>query len=127
MTIEDIKKTFETWERVLGTLREVLSEKESDIVRDAAIKRFEYNFELAWKAIKKLANQEGVDCNSPKSAFKEALKFNWIDDDEIWLDMLSDRNLSTHTYQESTAEAIYHRISGYYEELARLYHKLKEL
>lgn len=127
MTAKEIISSLEAWEKALTTLREIVSEDETDIVRDAAIKRFEYNFELAWKVIKRLANQEGVECNSPKSAFKEALRLDWIEDDDIWLEMLSDRNLSTHTYQESTAEAIYHRIPGYYEELERLYHKLKDL
>ena len=115
MTKEDLKKSLNIWAKALATLGEILPEKETTIVRDATIKRFEYNFELAWKTIKRFAIEEGENCNSPKSAFKEALKLNWIEDDDIWLDMLSDRNLSTHTYQESTADAIYHRIPEHYK------------
>ena len=36
--------------QALRTLQEALQEKPSVLVRDAAIKRFEYTFEALWKA-----------------------------------------------------------------------------
>jgi len=51
----------------LTRLREVLSQPENDVSRDAAIQRFEFCFELAWKAIQERARDEGMDCQSPKS------------------------------------------------------------
>lgn len=127
MTSKDLHKSLESWRKALTSLEEILKEEETVIVRDAAIKRFEYNFELTWKAIKRFSVQESEICNSPKSAFKAALKFNWIEDDDIWLDMVDDRNLTTHTYKESTADAIYHRLPLYFKAMKHLFETLNDI
>ncbi|MGH7181250.1 MAG: nucleotidyltransferase substrate binding protein, partial [Nitrospiraceae bacterium] len=49
---------------------EVLKASETDISRDAAIQRFEFCFELAWKVIQEQARVEGLDCQSPKGCLK---------------------------------------------------------
>jgi nucleotidyltransferase substrate binding protein (TIGR01987 family) len=45
---------------------------------------------------------------------KQAFKFGYIPDDEIILDILNDRNQTSHIYEEKTAEEIYTRISKIY-------------
>lgn len=78
-----------------------------EIVRDSVIKRFELVFELLWKLIKKLAFEENLECYSPKSCFKIAYQMGFIEDEEIFLDMLEYRNLTVHTYDEYDAERVY--------------------
>ena len=85
----------------LARLREVLAQPENDVSRDAAIQRFEFCFELAWKAIQEQARDEGVDCQSPKSCLKPAFKNSWILDEPAWLAMLVDRNQIAHTLRRS--------------------------
>ena len=51
----DLGDVLGMWEETLSSLREVLDLEVSTIARDAAIKRFEYNFELAWKTVKHFA------------------------------------------------------------------------
>jgi len=100
-------------------LREVLAQAENDVSRDAAIQRFEFCFELAWKAIQERARDEGMDCQSPKSCLKLGFKNSWIVDEPAWLAMLVDRNQTSHTY--ALAKAVYSRLRGYlplFEELA---------
>ena len=127
MTEADLGDVLSTWEKALTTLREALDLEVSTIARDAAIKRFEYNFELAWKTVKHFARLEGETCNSPKEALKTALKLNWIEDDKVWLDILDDRNQTTHTYQESTAESVYRNLPGYYEAFVSLHRALTQV
>lgn len=54
-----------SFSKALERLQEVLREPESSILRDAAIQRFEFCFELAWKAVQHELRRQGNDCNSP--------------------------------------------------------------
>jgi hypothetical protein len=66
-------------------LREMLAAPENDVGRDAAIQRFEFCFELAWKAIQERAREEGMDCQSPKNCLKLAFNNSSIIDEPAWL------------------------------------------
>ncbi|WP_367142724.1 HI0074 family nucleotidyltransferase substrate-binding subunit [Desulfosporosinus sp.] len=70
----------------------------NDLLRDGVIQRFEFTFELAWKTLKAVFEDEGlIGLNSPKTVLREAFAMGLIQDDELWLTMLSDRNsTSTH-------------------------------
>jgi Nucleotidyltransferase substrate binding protein like len=52
---------------------------------DGTIYRFEFSFELAWKAIKTVAMQFGEDKRPLRDAVKAASGFSWIDGAAIWL------------------------------------------
>lgn len=88
----------------------------SDIVRDAAIQRFEYTFEAVWKAMQLfLREEEGLEIGSPKGAIRTALQVGLFDDDQtrLALQMADDRNLTVHTYNEAIAEVIFAHIPAY--------------
>jgi len=108
----------------LTRLREVLKQPENDVSRDAAIQRFEFCFELAWKTIQQRDREEGLDCQSPKSCLRVAFKNSWIDDEQGWLAMLEDRNQTSHTYDEDLAKAVYRRLSNHLPLLDGLVKKL---
>jgi nucleotidyltransferase substrate binding protein (TIGR01987 family) len=76
------------------------------LLRDGLIQRFEFCFELAWKAIQATAAVEGVAVRSPKSALAHALRMGWAADESLWFRMLEARNLSSHTYHEPVAEEV---------------------
>lgn len=88
-------------------LLEAVTQPESDIVRDAVIQRFEFSFELIWKALKLYLERQSHECGGPrptlKKAFAEAL-IRAPDETDIWLKMLEDRNLTSHAYDESPGE-----------------------
>lgn len=124
MNSEEINYSLKRWDTALKTLANILDEPESDIVRDATIKRFEYCYELTWKTLRRFLLVQGVECNSPKQTFKSSLKEGFIDDDSLWIDMLNDRNLTTHTYDEIIAETIFDHIPRYYSQMVTLYNKM---
>lgn len=82
--------------------------------RDKAgiIQAFEYTFEQCWKAMQKKAGHEGVQIGSPKKAFMFAFQNSWIPpaSEKLWLQMIEDRNLTSHTYKEDIAAEVLHRI-----------------
>ncbi len=98
-------------------------------LRDGVIQRFEFTTELAWKTIREyLIIQEVNDINSPKSVMSEAFNNNIITDDKGWLQILRDRNSTSHIYDEEDADEIYARIKTTHIELFdKLSEKLKNL
>ena len=104
-------------EKALETLKLLpKDEYSSDVVRDASIQRFEYTFEALWKATQLyLREEEGLTVGSPKGVVRAAFQVNLLNEDQtrLALEMVDDRNLTVHTYNETLAKAIYSRIQGY--------------
>lgn len=84
--------------------------------RAGIIKAFEFTFELAWKTLQKIAQDDGVHTGGPKSSLKFAFQTNLINNESIWLDMLNDRNLLSHTYQHKLSLKILERIKSNYKQ-----------
>jgi len=110
--------------QALQRLKEVLAEAETAIIRDAAIKRFEFTFELAWKATQRFFRIQGVPCRSPKQCLQEAFAFGLVQDNPLWIRMLEDRNLTVHTYNEKTAQKIYNNLKDYLPLFSQLHQGL---
>lgn len=101
----------------LNRLKEGVAKHDAanDLSRDGLIQRFEFTFELAWKTLKAVFEDEGLTgLNSPKTVLREAFAAGLILDDELWLAMLSDRNLTVHIYSEQKAIEICHNIQNKY-------------
>ena len=101
-------------DKAYKTLQKAVDIAENDLERDGTIKRFEFTFEVLWKMLKINLDYYGIDCNSPKICIKEAFRNKLIDDGEIFLDMLEDRNKTTHIYDDETAGQIFDRIKIVY-------------
>ena len=81
----------------------VLSLPMDPVVRDSAIKRFELCFELSWKVIQSFLRDRGLDCRSPRDCFREAFSYGLLTEEDVWVLMVQDRNLSVNTYNEEPA------------------------
>lgn len=114
----------------LGTLKDILKENFSVIIRDASIQRFEYTFEAFWKFIKEyLKEKEGIITNSPKSCFRELFSLGFISEDEtVKLQEMTDkRNDTSHTYKEKVAQNIYNKIAEYALLMEKILQHFKDL
>ncbi|WP_293998599.1 HI0074 family nucleotidyltransferase substrate-binding subunit [uncultured Megasphaera sp.] len=116
MTKEQLLLKWEDYHKALHRLEIALTKTldEDDLYLDATIQRFEFTFELAWKLMKAVLEYEGIETTSPRSSIREAWKQHLINDAEKWLDMQVKRNLSSHTYNEETAQDIYRHIKEDY-------------
>ncbi len=103
--------------RALATLEELCGLARPSLVeRDAAIKRFEYSFDVVWKAARQyLLDVNGVDERTPKSVVRAARVAGLLSDEraEAALAMTDDRNLTVHTYIEALAREVYGRLSAH--------------
>jgi nucleotidyltransferase substrate binding protein (TIGR01987 family) len=79
-----------------------------DIIYDAVIQRFEFTFELSWKLMKMFLEYAGVsEIKSPRATMREAFTYGLIEDGDEWIDMMIERNKTSHIYDEEEAKLIY--------------------
>ena len=110
----EVLLAYQRLTKAFERLKEAIEKATDDLDRDGTIQRFEFTFELLWKFLKIYLEHNGVDCFSPMDCIKKAFKHGLIKDDEIILDMLEDRNLSSHVYSEAMAKEIFNRIKNAY-------------
>lgn len=117
--------------KAAARLREAVAEPENAIVRDAVIQRFEFSFELVWKALKLYLERQGHECGGPRPTLKKAFAEGLItttEEADVWLQMLEDRNLTSHAYDEALATRIYqHVVRDYSEILGAMAGKIQTL
>ena len=117
MKKSEVLLRINNFKKALNRLEEGVKEAKDSLDKDGAIQRFEFTIELLWKALRSILLYQGIECYSPRNCIKEAFKVNIIDDDEIILDMLEDRNLSSHVYNKTTSEEIFEKIKDIYLEI----------
>lgn len=105
---EEIQSLFGQFKDAHSRLKEAINiEKETDIKRDAVIKRFEFTYEFLWKTYKKLARSQKLDYFNPKACFQFAFKSGLIEDEQLFVEIIDARNKTTHVYSEEEAKKIY--------------------
>jgi nucleotidyltransferase substrate binding protein (TIGR01987 family) len=108
----------------IARLQEAVAQTETPILRDAVIQRFEFTFELTWKALQLYLEHGGLECGSPRATLKKAFAEALIqtpEEADVWLQMLDDRNLASHAYDEALAQRIYqHIVQNYAPLLGRM-------
>ena len=104
---EDIRweHRFENFEKAFLLLQEATQRdfsSLSDLEKEGLVQRFEYTFVLAWKTLKDYLDFSGIvfDQVTPRNVIKQAFAAGIIADGQLWIDMLKDRNLMSHTYDE---------------------------
>jgi len=112
----DRRLSHEEYSKALRRLREGLAvdATNNSLALDGVIQRFEFTFELGWKLLKALLVHEGIQCASPRSCIKESFRAGILSDGDSWIQMLEDRNQTSHIYDEAEATAIYRKIKESY-------------
>jgi nucleotidyltransferase substrate binding protein (TIGR01987 family) len=107
LALNKLKKAYQKLLAGASTAKEELE-------TDGVIQRFEFTFELLWKALKILLEEKGIKALSPKDVFKEAFRLEWIENETVFLNMLEDRNRTSHIYDEKTSREIFENIKKDY-------------
>lgn len=93
--------------KAIARLEEACAQPFSSFIRDAVIQRFEFCWELAWKALKLRLQELGIEAMNPRDVFREALASGLIHDGNGWSEAQKKRNLTSHTYDEKLADEVY--------------------
>jgi nucleotidyltransferase substrate binding protein (TIGR01987 family) len=78
------------------------------------IKDFEIVYELSWKSLKAFLEKQGHETGTAKNVFSKAYQLHHLGDEKVWLNMIDDRNLTIHTYDEGLAKTLADHIRSRY-------------
>lgn len=123
------KQRFQNFEKALNHLADAMQINDPDIIQKAGIIQFfEMSYELAWNTIKDYLEEQGfADVKFPKTAIKKAFETGLIVNGDAWMQLLADRNLTAHTYDEGKATEVEKLIhNNYYPLLKELYNTFKQ-
>lgn len=117
------KKAFSQLEEAVN----LMNKRElSRLEKQGVIHTFEYTHELAWKTMKDFFEDRGqLELYGSKDVTRKAFELGLIKNGDIWMQMVKSRNLTSHTYNESTLEEILILIKNdYYTEFKLLKEKM---
>lgn len=103
--------------KALSRLQDALNKDlDDDIIIDGIIQRYEFTFEQAWKVMKLYLEDQGIldEALAPRSTIRSAFKHKVIEDGYMWIEMMLDRNRTSHMYDEETAKQIVQSIKDKY-------------
>ncbi|MUV37579.1 hypothetical protein JNUCC1_01385 [Lentibacillus sp. JNUCC-1] len=120
------KQRFENFEKSFETMKKYTNHPmNTELERAGYIQLFEVTFELAWKVLKDYLESVGYMTKSPRGTIKQAFQIDMIEDGHVWMEALTDRNKTTHTYDEKLAEELIEKIkSMYFPAMDQLYQAL---
>ncbi|SFJ29232.1 nucleotidyltransferase substrate binding protein, HI0074 family [Desulfomicrobium apsheronum] len=125
MNTHDVRwrQRFDQFDKSFALLESAMTiEKMTIIERAGLIQFFEMAFEQSWKLLKDYQEAEGFTITSPRQAIKQAYQSGIIADGHAWINALEDRNLTTHTYNEQTANIVEQKIRNAYFPLLKSLH-----
>ncbi len=132
--LDSLKKAIDSLEAVLKRTNDIEYMKQFDDVtqyalRAGAIHNFEFTYELCWKYMKRwlsynLGSVE-VDGQSRRGLFRLAAEHFLIHDVAQWIHYHQARNLTTHTYNQDTADEVYEVVTVFLEDSKYLLKQLE--
>ena len=130
---EDIrwKQRFNNLQLAYARLRKTVAANadlpDDEMIQMALVKSLEMTFELAWKTMKDYLKFNGIDVKLPREVIKQAYANDIIVDGQMWIDMLENRNVMAHVYDEALAHETVCRIChSYMSALQQLHDFLME-
>jgi nucleotidyltransferase substrate binding protein (TIGR01987 family) len=122
---EDIRwiQRFNNYRKALARLNEAIAiteERElTELEQQGLIQGFEFTFDLAWKTLQDFLRERKRpnDNGGPNVIITQALADGIIQGDEEWKAMKKSRDLTSHSYDEETADEIAEKIVDVYQDL----------
>lgn len=114
------QQRFENFEAAFtlleGTFQEKALTKFSDLEKEGIVQRFEVALELAWKTLKDYLEFSGIvfEQVTPRAVIKAAFSANLLQNAQLWIEMLLERNVLSHTYDKKKFQAAVEKIASEY-------------
>ncbi|MBI1870975.1 MAG: nucleotidyltransferase substrate binding protein [Chlamydiae bacterium] len=111
---DELKYAISKFGKAVTRLKEGARRSRDDLDKDGVIQRFEFTFELLWKSLKMFLEDQGILCKTPKECLQASYRVQMIQDEQIFLNMLVDRNKTSHIYDNEESEKIFQKIRDSY-------------
>ena len=124
--LDSFAKSIDALERSVKTAGRLdnFDDDLQETIRAGVIQNFEITYEQSWKMMKRwLAENVGatyVDGVTRRELFRRASENRLITDVDRWMEYHDARNLTSHTYNEETAQSVF-------EEAIAFVHDVKSL
>jgi nucleotidyltransferase substrate binding protein (TIGR01987 family) len=94
----------------------VENDKASMLEREGTIQRFEYCWELAWKTLRDLLVEQGMQLSArtPANVIRAAHEAGLVSDGDLWIEAMRARNRMSHEYSREAFAATINAISSRY-------------
>ena len=102
----------------------------NEFLLDTCIQRFEYSYELSHKMLKRyLELTEPTSIVIDEMSFPDLIRTGYergllLHSWDIWLEYRNARNMTSHTYDEKKAMAVFNIIDRFSKDASHLLHKL---
>lgn len=109
-----LRRLEEAKDIVSGAMSSPLNHDSVQLLKEGLLQRFEFTQELVWKVMKDYLEYQGVESvMGSRDAFRQSLKLGLISD-ERWLNSITDRNITSHAYNESEVDMMYKNVCSTY-------------
>ena len=111
MDNKDIRwvQRFNSFSKALTQLKMFIAKGDelNELEKQGLIQSFEYNFELSWNLIKDYYEYQGESAiQGSRDAFRLGFNRGLIENGELWMKMIESRMLTSHTYNQETADEV---------------------
>lgn len=121
------KQRFQNFDKAFKRLADAIliirNDPDNVLLQAGLIQTYEFTFELAWKTLKDYLEMEGFTVPSPRATLRQAFQCGYIQQGDVWLKALNDRNLTAHTYDDEVAKEVIADIQQTYYFLLKDLHK----
>ena len=113
---QEIKYGVDKFRKAVTALKQGVFQAKDELDKDGVIQRFKFTFELLWKTLKIFLQDKGILEKTPKECLKSAFRIGLleVEDEAVFLDMLEDRNKTSHLYDQAESEAIFQKVKENY-------------
>ncbi len=109
-----LRRLEEAGDIIMAAMSSPMSRESLQLLKEGLLQRFEFTQELAWKVMKDYLEYQGMEnILGSRDTFRQALRAGLISD-ERWLNSITDRNITSHAYDESEAGVIYDNVCKVY-------------
>ena len=121
------KQRFQNFDKAFKRLADAIliirKDPDNVLLQAGLIQTYEFTFELAWKTLKDYLEMEGFTVPSPRATLRQAFQCGYIQQGDVWLKALNDRNLTAHTYDDEVAKGVIADIQQTYYFLLKDLHQ----